>query len=134
MKDFEKIDYKKITGLKLLIWKNHESKKVFIEKILMDFDKYKLIIEVCPDYDEIKTKIVNEYKFDNFDNEYSLIDFPELDEILGKKIRWFWQLKNNQGYDDAIQIELNDATSYQFVAMATFIWIKKLDEIKVPYH
>lgn len=83
----------------------------FIHAIILNFDKIdsyenSVLIFLDTEFDEIKTKILNEKNV----SEY----FIEEDSILLKdripipnnlSILWFWELENNRGYKDAMQFE-----------------------------
>ncbi len=55
-------------------------------------------------------------------------------EIIAKRIRWFWELKNHQGYLDGAQFQFfgeqtEDDKTLQFVGMANFVEVSFVDQI-----
>ena len=132
----DKILGQEIQKIELLTCCN-DLKLLEIEKILIDFGDNKLILELDIDYDTIKFKIIDDYSLDIIKKEHKIIDSSKnkefgLSNLVGKKIIWLWNLTNNQGYHDSIQIELDDHNSYQFMVECSFFRISKLLEIKKP--
>jgi hypothetical protein len=135
MDNAEEIIGQKIRNIKLLT-DIEDSNFSRIEKICIDFGLYKLILEVDADSDEIKTKIVKEFVFTTINKRNRVIEPNEIDnlgmhELLNRKLIWLWTMTNNQGYQDGVQLEVEEHFSIQFMAEASSIWIKKLTEIKI---
>jgi hypothetical protein len=135
MDNAEEVIGQKIRNIKLLT-DIEDSNFSRIEKICIDFGLYKLILEVDADSDEIKTKIVKEFVFTTINKRNRVIKPNEIDnlgmhELLNRKLIWLWTMTNNQGYQDGVQLEVEEHFSIQFMAEASSIWIKKLTEIKI---
>jgi hypothetical protein len=130
MDNAEEIIGQKIRNIKLLtdIENSNFSR---IEKICIDFGLYKLILEVAADSDEIKTKIVKDFAFTTINKRNRIIEPNEIHELLNKKLIWLWTMTNDQGYQDGVQLEVEEHFSIQFMVEASSIWIKKLTEIKI---
>ncbi len=65
------------------------------------------------------------------DQEHNIVintDISEynFDKLIGKQIIWLWTMTNNQGYFDGIQIEVNKSETFQFLAIASQIEIKRV--------
>ena len=136
MNDIDKILGQEIKGIQLLTW-NDSQNPTAIELISFDFSDRKLILQLDSDNDTIKPEIVKDFTIVASEKEHKIIDSSMINEygladLIGKKIIWIWTLTNNQGYQDGMQIELNDHVSIQFMVEASFIWIKKLIDIKIP--
>jgi len=136
MNDIDKILGQEIKGIQLLTW-NDSQNPTAIELISFDFSDRKLILQLDSDNDTIKPKILKDFTIVASEKEHKIIDSSMINEygladLIGKKIIWIWTLTNNQGYQDGMQIELNDHVSIQFMVEASFIWIKKLIDIKIP--
>jgi hypothetical protein len=138
MNEINQIIGEKVTSLSLLNWADEISEGHWIEKILFSFGGNKLLIEVDVNTDELSIKIGNELSLDIESPEHEILEIlpdsnSELKSCLDKKLIWLWELKNNQGYDDAIQIEVSDHKEniiVQFIAEASQISIYTLKKIE----
>lgn len=96
-----------------------------IEAIHFSLRGTSFIISAIDDTDEIELNKLNETEI-NLQNEIRNEEL--LINLVNKKIIWIWTLTNNQGYTDAVQIQLNDLSMYQFMVEASFIRIKEVIE------
>jgi hypothetical protein len=128
--DLDKILGQKINDVKLLIWSEKKS-AIMIEKILFEFDDCRLILQVNPDSDSIIPQISNDITLPIKEKEHQVISSKELLDhslhcLIGNQIAWLWTLTNNQGYFDAIQIEMENRDAFQFLTIASQIEISKV--------
>ena len=136
MNNADAIIGQKIHNIKLLTCIEN-SNFTRVEKIYLDFELYKLILEIDVDFDEIKTKIVKDFEFTTINKRNRIIESNEIDdfglhELINKKLIWLWTMTNDQGYQDGMQLEVEEHISIQFMVESSNIWIKKLTEIKIP--
>jgi hypothetical protein len=137
MKETELIIGENVQSLQILEWVDDEHEKNSIEKVLFHFDSFKMLIEI-QDSDELTLVIEGDLKLEIENENYRIIDITqdsntELKKCLNKKLIWLWELKNNKGYDDGIQVELSnhiERIRIQFLAESSFISILELNEMK----
>lgn len=130
--NFNKIIGDQITGISVLLY-DDKIHYTCIEEILITLSN-KLFIAVDKEYDEIILKINTVSQLKIQDEYHKIIDIKDSSEnilcnLLNKKISWIWTLNNNQGYDDAFQLEvyLNEVREkYQFLAIASKLELYRL--------
>ncbi len=132
----DKIDGQVIKGVEILTWDDRSS-LVMIEKVLLEFDDCNFLIELDPDSDEIILNVFDDFKLTQIEQEHKIIDSNSVNDfgiesLIGKKIIWIWTMTNNQGYFDALQIEIDNYDTYQFLIIASQIEIRKVLKIKSP--
>jgi len=130
VKDLDKIIGQRIDDVRLLIWSDGNS-SIMIEKILFEFNDYKFVLQVNSNTDEIIPQIINDFKLEITEKEHQIINSEKLLEnklncLIGKQIIWLWTMTNNQGYFDAIQIEIEKQETYQFLTIGSQIEIRKV--------
>jgi hypothetical protein len=55
--------------------------------------------------------------------------------LLGRTSAWRWVLRNQQGYEDAFQIELStpsSTTTLQYIAMASRLHLRHVNDAPIP--
>jgi len=55
--------------------------------------------------------------------------------LLGRDSAWRWVLRNQQGYQDAFQIELStpsSTTTLQYLAMASRLYVRHVHDVPIP--
>jgi hypothetical protein len=55
--------------------------------------------------------------------------------LLGRKSAWRWLLRNQQGYEDAFQIELStpsSTTTLQYLAIASRLHLRRVEDVPMP--
>ncbi len=130
MDNIDEIIGHEIHEITLLTWDDNVN-PIRLEKICIDFGGHKLVLEVDCDFDELKYKIVNDFAIQATENEHRIIDSTTvqdfgLKELFNKRLIWLWTMINNQGFKDGLQIELDNQTTFQFMAESSAIRIKKL--------
>ena len=133
MFNVDEILAQEIKAIQVLIWNDHQHPST-IELILFDFGNQKLIIQADKDYDTLILEILKDYKIEETEKEHQIIDSSMIhqygfSDVLGKKIIWLWTLTNNLGYQDGIQIELENRVSIQFIVEASSISVRRWMEI-----
>ena len=131
--NFNQIIGDQITGISVLLY-DDKIHSACIEEILITLSTSKFFIAVNSEYDEIILKINNECQLKIQDDNYRIIDIKDSSEnilhnLVNKKICWIWTLNNNQGYDDALQLEVSlneENEKYQFLAIASKLDIYRL--------
>jgi hypothetical protein len=89
--------------------------------------EFSIYIKVNCDYDTIE---INNKLFNN-SICYRLFTPKTLwSDVIGKKIIWVWQIKNQQGYTDGIQIEFQGRTIIQIIAIASCLYTKNVIEVQ----
>lgn len=83
-----------------------------------------LSIRVLDD-DSLSFNVSTAYKYDNLVERDLSNEIPWV-QCIGKPVRWFWTMKNNQGYFDGVQFEFamnvtDEASIIQLVGMASRI-------------
>ncbi len=136
IENIDKINGQIIKSVKILIWDDNSS-PIMIEKVLLEFDDCKFLIQLDPDSDEIIPNVFDDFKLMQIEQEHKIIDSNSIidfgiESLIGRKIIWLWTLTNNQGYFDALQIELENYDTYQFLIIASQIEIRKVLKIKSP--
>lgn len=139
MNEINHITGEKVTSLSLLNWADNTNDGYWIEKILFSFGVNKLLIDVDKNTDELVVKVGAELRLTIESPEHEIIEIlPDSNSVLtgclSKKLIWLWELKNNQGYNDGIQIEVSDHKEnliIQFIAEASQISMYKLNKIEL---
>lgn len=134
--NFEDIVGENIRGISVVIW-DDKAHPITIERILIEFENNKLLIDIDKDYDEIIIKIDESLILEATEDKHIVIslnkesDF-DLKALLDGRIIWTWTLNNNRGSDDAFQLEIEkdkERCTCQFLAIGSQIKIYKLGEI-----
>ena len=130
--------YEKITQINLMIFETEESKLSDIEQISFKMGNGKfLFIKVEPNFDEIITETHEDFDINFSDHKIITIDNEssgELSNCIGKSIMWFWTLKNNNRYNDGVEMELhgnNERYSVRFLVECSSIKISVINDINI---
>jgi hypothetical protein len=70
MNNVDEIIGQKILKISLLTWDDNVN-PIGLESICIDFGKYKLVLEVDPNVDELKYNIVNHFTIQALENQYT---------------------------------------------------------------
>jgi len=133
MKDIDNILGKRVCDIKFLA-NEFQQNNIEIEKILVNFENYKLLLEIDQEFDQIIPKIIKDYSLSKTEPDHRLFDatdvlFKEYKKLLNKKLIWLWEMTNNQGYFDGIQMEFENNITYQFLIEASYFRNSKLEKI-----
>lgn len=140
--EIEKFIYKKVEKVSLLLWLEKEDSYPKLEKIVFNVEggNY-LVLKVEPNFDEIIVETTKQYEMVKKDPEHKIVSFEKegeyiISRCIGKIIFWFWNLTNNQGYEDAVEIELHgidteDRISLRFLVVASDIKIGEIKNIEI---
>lgn len=105
-----------------------------VDKMLFQFDSHSLLLEIDYDFDKIVTRIVQGYTLEKREEEHEIVsvselNFSEYEEILNTKLIWLWEMTNNQGHVDGIQMEFENQITFQFLVEASYFRNSRLTKI-----
>lgn len=103
-----------------------------VEKILFRFESHNLLLEIDYDYDQIMPRIIQDYNLERVEETHQIItaseqNFPQYADILDTKLIWLWEMTNNRGYLDGIQLEFENHITFQFLVEASYFRNSRLE-------
>lgn len=101
---------------------------VHYEDIRIAVDAHTLVLGVNLDTDEIIVSLTQDAR-----SEPDWGDVPELQDLVGRRLGWCWEARNNQGYRDCFMLAFEDnavVPKVCFTGLASSIEIGKISSLK----
>lgn len=88
-----------------------------VKGVSFQFSNAALSISITEDTDEVMISEEDLLPLEDEEKVLDVSDDPEWSDVIGLTARWFWLLRNQQGYEDGMRIEFANVNKIEQMAI-----------------